>query len=107
MWHARCKKTIYLMLLLIILGGLYSLLFGLPWKSVACRKEFEVYLEEKYDIDFKVGKVDFDLMHRTYNAYASPVGDPGLRFFVGQNIENRQIYDFYRYEMERRAAGRK
>jgi hypothetical protein len=92
---------------LIFLIGTYFLFFGLPWKSLALKKQFEVYLEDKYQIDFQLGKMDFDFIHRTYLSYAHPANDPTLIFYVGQDIESKEIQDLYPYEVNKRNAGRK
>ncbi len=96
------KKTFFQMIFLIFLIGIYFLFFGLPWKSIAHKKQFEVYLEDKYQLDFKLKKMDCDFIHRTYLTYAYPVNDPTLVFFVGQDIESKEILDLYLYELEKR-----
>jgi hypothetical protein len=101
------KKSLFLILFLIFLIGVYFLFFGFPWKSIAQKKQFEVYLENKYQIEFKLKKMDFDFMHRTYLTYAYPVSDPTLVFYVGQDIENKKIHDLYQYELDKRKAGAK
>ncbi|WP_379138541.1 hypothetical protein [Paenibacillus sp. sgz500958] len=95
------KKSLFL-IFLILLIGIYFIFFGLPWKSMALKKQFEIYLEDKYQIDFKMDKMEFDFIHLTYNSYAYPVSDPTLYFYVGQDIETKKIHDLYTYEIERR-----
>ncbi|AIQ51834.1 hypothetical protein [Paenibacillus sp. FSL R7-0331] len=101
------KHLCFILIILISLIGIYVLFFGLPWKSIALKKQFEIYLEDKYQIEFKLNKMDFDFMHRTYLTYAYPVSDPTLVFYVGQDIENKKIHDLYQYELDKRKAGRK
>ena len=100
-------KSLFFIIFLIFLIGIYILFFGLPWKSIAHKKQFEVYLENKYQIEFKLKKIDFDFMHRTYFTYAYPVSDPTLVFYVGQDIENKEIHDLYQYELDKRKSGAK
>ena len=100
------KRLRLIIFFLIFLIGIYFLFFGSPWKSIALKKQFEVYLEDQYQIDFKLTKMDFDFMHRTYLTYAYPVSDPTLVFYVGQDIENKKIHDLYQYELDKRKAGR-
>ncbi|MEK4995816.1 hypothetical protein [Paenibacillus sp. FSL H7-0918] len=51
--------------------------------------------------------MDFDFIHRTYLSYAHPANDPSLIFYVGQDIESKEIQDLYPYEVNKRNAGRK
>lgn len=99
------KKSLFYIIFLIFLTGIYFLFFGLPWKSIALKKQFEVYLEDKYHIEFELKKIDFDFMHRTYLTYAYPVNDPTLVFYVGQDIETKEIHDLYQYELDKRETG--
>ncbi|MEK4324597.1 hypothetical protein MKX70_01765 [Paenibacillus sp. FSL R7-0312] len=101
------KKSRFILFLLILLMGIYFIFFGLPWKSSALKKQFEVYLENKYQIDFKLDKMEFDFIHLTYNSHAYPVSDPTLYFYVGQDIETKKIHDLYEYVLEKRKSGRR
>ncbi|AIQ46252.1 hypothetical protein R70723_10450 [Paenibacillus sp. FSL R7-0273] len=101
------KHLRIILISLVLLLGIYVLFFGLPWKSIALKKQFKIYLEDKYQTEFKLSKMDFDFMHRTYLTYASPINDPTLVFFVGQDIEDKKIHDLYQYELNKRKAGGK
>lgn len=99
------KKSLFFIILSIFFIGIYFLFFGLPWKSIALKKQFEDYLEDKYQIEFKLKKMNFDFIHRTYSTYAYPFSDPNLVFYVGQNIKKKEIHDLYQYELDKRKAG--
>ncbi|ASA20188.1 hypothetical protein [Paenibacillus donghaensis] len=100
-------KTLFLLIVLLFFMGIYFVFFGLPWKSVSFKKQFEVYLEDKYQIDFKMKKMSFDFMHLIYSSHAYPVNDPTLIFYVGQDMQTNEFHDLYQYVIEKRNSGRK
>ncbi|WP_415813304.1 hypothetical protein [Mesobacillus thioparans] len=67
---------------------------------ISNKNKFETYLEEKYNQDFTIKKISYDILHgRTYHAYAVSENNPKVTFHVGQNLTSAGIDDAYHYEM--------
>ncbi|MBT2292284.1 hypothetical protein J7E73_24780 [Paenibacillus albidus] len=100
---SKRSRSLVLIVLVIVVGS-YLLFFGPPWKPIALKKQFEVYLEDRYQKDFTLKKIDFDFIHRTYHSLAHPGDDPSLHFYVGQDISSKEINDAYPQEVWKQEA---
>jgi len=95
------RKSIGLFSFVLFIGFVVFAFFGNPLKYYTLKKEFETYLEAKYNQPFRVEKVTFDPMHRTYHSNATPANNPQLRFYIGQNNITKEIDDAYELEKDR------
>ncbi|MBO2944222.1 hypothetical protein JJQ72_09605 [Paenibacillus sp. F411] len=97
----RTRKIIWVLSLILLFGFFIFVFFGNPIKYYTLKGEFEKFLEEKHDQEFIVGRISFDIMHRTYHSYATPKNDRKLKFYIGQNNITREIDEAYEYEKNR------
>ncbi len=83
----------------IICGIVFYFNYGKPWDVISYKKSFGTYLEEKYNKDFVIEKISFDILHGgTYHAYAHAKDNPTVTFYVGQNPSTKETEDSYRYD---------
>lgn len=101
------KRLSIIISFLLITIGIYLFFFGTPWKHIEMKEQFQVYLEDKYGTEFKVKNIDFDFMHRTYIAEVHPVSDPNLYFRAWQDIQDKELYDLYKEELEKHNNAKK
>jgi hypothetical protein len=68
---------------------------------ISYKGKFESYLENKYEEDFVIKEISYDLFHGggTYHAYAFSRENPEVMFHVGQNVRQENFDDSYHYEM--------
>ncbi|MBD2848646.1 hypothetical protein IDH44_26040 [Paenibacillus sp. IB182496] len=99
----KIKKALPLLIFLSILWGILYFFIGNPIKYYTLKNEFRSYLEETYDQEFTVGRITFDMMHRSY--HSSATDSEGVDFYVGQDNKTKQIEDAYEYELERLKNG--
>lgn len=101
----KSKTFIFISLVLSFIGGaVFYLAYGLPWNLYTHSNQFEQYLEEKYQKDFELEDISYDVFHDTYHAYAHEVEDPEWRFYIGQNMGDKEITEAYDFELTVRAA---
>ena len=97
----KSKVFIILALFLASLGGIvFYFFFGTPWDLVRYKNTFESYLEDKYNQDFVINSISYDLIHGgTYHAYAFASEEEEVLFYVGQNPQTGEIEDGFHYEL--------
>ena len=89
----------------ILIGSLvFFFNYGTPWSLYKYNKEFENHLEDKYESDFIISDISYDLIHNTYHARAYELNHPDIQFYVGQNIRNEKITDGYEFENFKKKA---
>ncbi|MFS0725681.1 hypothetical protein [Paenibacillus sp. 1P07SE] len=98
---SRTRKSIWIVFFILLISFVIFVFFGNPLKYYTLKGEFERYLEEKYNQEFIVEKITFDIMHRTYHSNATPKNEPEIRFYIGQNNITREIDEAYEFEKDR------
>lgn len=89
----------------VLIGSLtFYINFGTPWQVYQSGKEFESYLEDKYQKDFHIKKLSYDPIHRTYHANAYAKSEPEIVFYIGENMGDKEISDGYNFENLREEA---
>src|SRR5690606_10147781 len=74
--------------------------YGTPWERASFKNNINEYLVKKYDKEFEIDEISFDLFHdKTYHAYAFPKDNVDLTFYVGQNPATKEIEDRYLTEI--------
>lgn len=68
--------------------------YGTPWGFIY-KNNFKAYLKEKYNEEFVVFDMSYDIMHNSHHAYAYPKQYPEIKFYVGQNNNTKEIRDNY------------
>lgn len=95
----KLLKSKILWLSLILIGSLiFFFNYGTPWDLYKYNKEFKDYLKDKYQRDFIISDISYDLMHNTYHAQAYEQNQPEIQFYVGQNMGSKEITDSYDFE---------
>ncbi|MFC4775993.1 hypothetical protein ACFO9Q_04260 [Paenibacillus sp. GCM10023252] len=98
----KSKKIIWFLSLILFFCFIIFIFFGNPIKYYTLKGEFKKFLEEKHKQEFVVGRISFDIMHRTYHSYATPKNEPKLKFYIGQNNITREIDEAYEYVKNKR-----
>ncbi|WP_318616609.1 hypothetical protein [Sporosarcina sp. YIM B06819] len=102
------KSKVFLVLAIIvavICGFVFYFNYGKPWDLISYKNEFGAYLEEKYNKEFVIEKISFDILHGgTYHAYAHAKDNPEVTFYVGQNPSTKDTEDSYHYDSWRKQA---
>jgi len=97
----KSKAKAFLILAIIfavICGFVFYFNYGKPWNVISYKNKFGTYLEEKYNNDFVIEKISFDILHGgTYHAYAHAKDNPSVTFYVGQNPSTKETEDSYHY----------
>lgn len=70
----------------------FSLVFGTPWERIAVKEKMEDYLENKYELTFKINDISYNYLSETYQAYAAPENEPQLEFFVQEASDAKSGY---------------
>ncbi|WP_438311656.1 hypothetical protein [Sporosarcina sp. FA9] len=85
--------TFFLTIILFI----FYFFYGTPWELVNQKEEFKVYLEDKYNQEFTIKKMNRSFFQKTYHASAYSKNNPEMHFNVGQISYTNEIYDGYDY----------
>ncbi|MBM7662613.1 hypothetical protein JOC85_003423 [Bacillus mesophilus] len=101
-WKSR-KFLVLTSVAFIVSGLIFYFFYGMPWNLITYKGMFESYLENKYEEDFVIAEISYDLLHGggTYHAYAYSKNNPEVMFYVGQNVRQEELEDSYHYEMWR------
>lgn len=92
-------------ILAIMCGFIFYFNYGTPWGLISYENQFEKYLDDKYDKDFVIEKISFDLIHGgTYHADAHAENETDVTFYVGQNTATKAIEDSYHFETWQKQA---
>ncbi|WP_043929808.1 hypothetical protein [Bacillus sp. EB01] len=97
----KSKKFLVLSVILFsIIGFIFFFFYGTPWNMMSYKSEFKRYLENKYNEDFVIKEISYDLLPGgTYHAYAFSKNNPEVTFHVGQDSKLDEIYDSYHHEL--------
>lgn len=86
-------------ILAITCGFIFYFNYGKPWDLISNKNKFVTYLEGKYNKDFVIEKISFDILHGgTYHAYSHAKDNPTVTFYVGQNPSTKETEDSYHYD---------
>lgn len=86
----------FIPIFLLILFLVYYFFNGVPGGKSSYERKFKTYLEEKYHEEFVIDRISFDaLSDGTYHAYAYPMSEPELEFYIGQLRGTKEISDSY------------
>lgn len=78
------KKSIFLILLLLLVMGGYSSFNGTPWELYSIKKEARLYLQERYVQEMVIIDSEYSLTEASYYVKAYPKGNPDLVFLVNK-----------------------
>lgn len=103
----KLSKNVFITVTILLVLSICLIFFvahGTPWGMANAKASFRDYLEAKYDSNFLIKELSFDVMHGAYHATAYEVSEPELLFYVGENIADKKISDAYDIEKITQAA---